>query len=118
MINLSNIYSLTDFKLNAKELLDRLKTSDRRSFLPLSPLVLTVNGKAEVVIQGAADFQATHDRLKQVEAELQQLKLEALKREIAIGSSQLQNGEYTDYDDDTLPSLLETIKARAQSRSQ
>ncbi len=109
MINLENIHSLTDFKRNAKTFLDRLKASK-------SPLILTVNGKAEVVIQDAADFQATHDRLQQAESELQQLKLQVLQQDIAIAAEQLQAGDYTDYDDDSLPSLLNTLKARAQSR--
>jgi prevent-host-death family protein len=109
MINLENIHSLTDFKRNVKQFLERIKTTK-------SPLVLTVNGKAEVVIQDASTFQEMIDRLERTEEELRQLKLEALQRDIAIGAEQLKNGEYTEYDDESLPSLLENIKVRGQRK--
>ncbi|RAM49253.1 MAG: type II toxin-antitoxin system Phd/YefM family antitoxin [Hapalosiphonaceae cyanobacterium JJU2] len=109
MINLENIHSLTDFKRNVKQFLERIKTTK-------SPLVLTVNGKAEVVIQDASTFQEMVDRLERTEEELRQLKLEALQRDIAIGAEQLKNGEYTEYDDESLPSLLENIKVRGQRK--
>jgi PHD/YefM family antitoxin component YafN of YafNO toxin-antitoxin module len=80
------------------------------------PLVLTVNGKAEVVVQDAATFQAMIERIQQAEEELQSLKLEALKGELSIGIAQIKNGAYTDYDDNSLPTLLEDIKARGRKR--
>lgn len=43
---------------------------------------------------------------------------ETLKQEIAIGAQQLQAGQYTDYDDTSLPNLLLTIKQRGQQRLQ
>lgn len=45
-----------------------------------------------------------------------QNKREALQGEIAIGMEQLKNGEYAEYDDSTLPNLLETIKMRGKQR--
>ncbi|MFB2974157.1 hypothetical protein ACE1CD_34770 [Aerosakkonema sp. BLCC-F183] len=45
-----------------------------------------------------------------------QNKWEALQRDIAIGMEQLKNGEYAEYDDSTLPNLLETIKIRGKQR--
>jgi hypothetical protein len=42
--------------------------------------------------------------------------LETLKQEIAIGAQQLQTGQYTEYDDTSLPNLLLTIKQRGQQR--
>ncbi len=107
MINLENIHSLTDFKRNVKQFLERIKATKL-------PLVLTVNGKAEVVIQDASTFQEMMDRLERVEEELKKLKLEALQRDIAIADEQLKNGEYTEYNDKSLPSLRENIKARGQ----
>ena len=45
MLDIANdIRSLSDFKRNTSELLDRLKKTG-------NPLVLTINGKAEVVVQ-------------------------------------------------------------------
>jgi hypothetical protein len=41
---------------------------------------------------------------------------ETLKQEIAIGAGQLQTGQYTEYDDSSLPNFLVTIKQRGQQR--
>ncbi|MCC5640387.1 type II toxin-antitoxin system Phd/YefM family antitoxin [Nostoc sp. CHAB 5844] len=81
-----------------------------------SPLVLTVNGKAEVVVQEAQAFQEMIDQLEQLEKELKKLKLEALKREIAIGIEQLENGEYTEYDEESISILFEEIAARGRKK--
>ena len=47
-----------------------------------------------------------------------QLKRDALKHEVALGAEQLKNGEYTEYDDSSLPHLLEIIKRRGRQRLQ
>jgi prevent-host-death family protein len=109
MIELTNIYSLTDFKRHAKEFVERIKTTH-------SPIVLTINGKAEVIVQDAKAFQALCDRVQQAEDELRALKLAALKQDISVGVEQLKQGDYTEHDADTLPTLLENIKARGQKR--
>jgi prevent-host-death family protein len=109
MINLENIYPLTDFKRNVKQFIEQIKTTK-------SPLVLTINGKAEIVIQDASSFQEMVRRLEISEAEVRKLKLEALQRDIALGMEQLQNGQYSEYDDESLPSLLQTIKERGQRK--
>ena len=58
MLDLANdIRSLSDFKRNTVELLDRLRKTGH-------PLVLTINGKAEVVVQDAAAYQALLDRVE------------------------------------------------------
>lgn len=41
---------------------------------------------------------------------------EGLKQKIAIGMKQLQDGQYTEYDDNSLPDLLMKIKQRGQKR--
>jgi len=109
MIELKNIHSLSDFKRNAKEFIEQIKTTK-------SPLVLTVNGKAEVVVQDAQAFQAICDRVEQAEAELRTLKLATLQQDINLGISQIKDGDYTEYDADTLPNLIENIKTRGQKR--
>ncbi|MBJ7297512.1 MAG: type II toxin-antitoxin system Phd/YefM family antitoxin [Dolichospermum sp.] len=106
-INLENIQTLTDFKRNAKDYVEKIK-------LTKSPLVLTVNGKAEVVVQEAQEFQQMLDRLQNLEEELQKLKLAALRNEINIGIQQLQNGEYTEYDEESLTNFFADIKGRVQ----
>jgi len=71
-INLENIQTLTDFKRNAKEYVERVKATK-------SPLVLTVNGKAEVVVQEARAFQQLLDQLEHLEEEVHQLKRDGIK---------------------------------------
>ena len=61
MLDLANdIRSLSDFKRNTVELLHRLRKTGH-------PLVLTINGKAEVVVQDAAAYQTLLDRLDAIE---------------------------------------------------
>jgi prevent-host-death family protein len=51
MINLSqDIHSLSDFKRNTSEFMARMKENGH-------PVVLTVNGKAALVVQDAASYQ-------------------------------------------------------------
>ena len=58
MINLSeDIHPLTDFKRNTSDFLGRMKRTRR-------PVVLTVNGKAELVVQDAASYQQILERLE------------------------------------------------------
>lgn len=55
MINLSqDIESLSNFKRNTVELLGRMRKSGR-------PVVLTVNGKAELVVQDVESYQRLFD---------------------------------------------------------
>jgi prevent-host-death family protein len=59
-----DIHPLTDFKRNTPEFLRRLKENGH-------PLVLTVNGKAEIVVQDAKSYQRLLDlaeRLESIEA--------------------------------------------------
>lgn len=62
MLDLANdIRSLSDFKRNTTELLDRIRKTG-------NPLVLTINGRAEVVVQDAGAYQQLLDRVETVEA--------------------------------------------------
>jgi PHD/YefM family antitoxin component YafN of YafNO toxin-antitoxin module len=60
MLDTREIHSLTDFLRNHKAHVARLKETH-------APEVLTVNGKAEVVIQDATSYQAMLDRLHHME---------------------------------------------------
>ena len=60
MLDAREIHSLTDFLRNHKAHLARLKETR-------TPEVLTVNGKAEVVVQDAASYQQMLDRLHYME---------------------------------------------------
>jgi prevent-host-death family protein len=77
MINLSiDIHYLTDFKRNTTEFLQRLKRTKH-------PLVLTVNGKAELVVQDAESYQKLLDAVE---------LLETLKG-IKLGLEQIEQGK-------------------------
>lgn len=60
MVDLSNIHALSDFQRNTKEHLKKLKRSGK-------PTVLTINGKAELVVQDAESYQVLLDRLEAVQ---------------------------------------------------
>jgi len=60
-MHLEDIYSLTEFQRHAKEHIARLKETGR-------PEVLTVNGRAEVVVQDAASYQELLDLIERLEA--------------------------------------------------
>lgn len=61
MISLKDIESLTAFKRNTTEYVKKIKKSGH-------PLVLTVNGKAEIVVQDAESYQRMLELLDRAEA--------------------------------------------------
>ena len=67
MIALEDIRSLTDFQRNTKSHLKRLKTTGR-------PEVLTVNGKAELIVQNAAAYEETLDAICGIQRGLDAMK--------------------------------------------
>ena len=56
MLDTRNIYPLSDFQRNTKDFISQLKESQK-------PIVLTVNGKAAVVVQDAESYQELLDAL-------------------------------------------------------
>lgn len=77
MINLSrDIHSLTDFKRNTNDFVKQMKETR-------SPVVLTVNGKAELIVQDAESYQALLDTVERAEA------IEGIRR----GLEQMKRGE-------------------------
>jgi len=67
MIAVEDIRSLTDFQRNTKSHLRRLKSSGR-------PEVLTVNGKAELIVQSAAAYEETLDAIRGIQRGLDGMK--------------------------------------------
>lgn len=59
-VDLNGIRSLTEFQRNARQAVRELKRSGR-------PQVLTVNGRAELVVQDAGSYQQLLDALDQAE---------------------------------------------------
>ncbi len=71
MLDISkDIHSLSDFKRNTSEFLEQMRGGGR-------PVVLTINGKAELVVQDALSYQKLVDRIDELEA------LEGVKRGLA-----------------------------------
>lgn len=61
MLNISrDINSLSNFKHNTPSFIDRLRETN-------SPLVLTINGVSELVVQSAAGYQQLLDRIEYLE---------------------------------------------------
>ncbi len=60
MIDLREVRSVTEFQRNLKGYVGRLKARK-------TPLVLTVNGRAELIVQDAGSYQALLDRLERAE---------------------------------------------------
>lgn len=71
-----DIDSLTHFKRNTNEVIEQLKSTGQ-------PMVLTVNGKAEIVVQDAASYQTMLDLLDRAET------IAGIKR----GLDSMQRGE-------------------------
>ena len=82
MINLSqDIQSLSTFKRNTNELISQMRETG-------NPIVLTVNGKAELVVQDAVAYQQLLDTLDKLET------LIGIKKgleDIATGNTQSLN---------------------------
>jgi prevent-host-death family protein len=71
-----DIHSLTEFKRDTSRLVRQMKRARR-------PVVLTVNGRAALVVQDAAAYQRMLDRLERMEA------IAGIRR----GLEQVQRGE-------------------------
>ena len=57
-----DIHALTDFKRQTPEFLTRLRATGR-------PIVLTVNGRPELVVQDVAAYQALLDKLEKLQSD-------------------------------------------------
>jgi prevent-host-death family protein len=73
-----DIHSLSDFKRNTADFLAQMRGTGH-------PVVLTINGKAELVVQDAASYQKLLDHMDELEA------LEGIKR----GSADMDAGRAT-----------------------
>lgn len=81
MFSTNDIHSLTDFQRNAKDYVKRLADTKR-------PEVLTVNGKAQVVIQDAEAYQEMTDLLDTIK------KVNAAATAFDKGDGQPVNGAF------------------------
>lgn len=76
MINLRDVRSVTEFQRNIKDYVGQLRKKR-------TPVVLTVNGRAELVVQNAQGYQELLERLERAET------LAAIRR----GWQQVNRGE-------------------------
>lgn len=67
MISVQDIRSLTDFQRHTKAHLKRLKATGR-------PAVLTVNGRAELIVQDAAAFEDMLNAIRGIQRGLEAMK--------------------------------------------
>lgn len=88
MVPLTNIHSLTDFRHNAKRFVEELQATH-------TPLVLTVNGKAALVVEDVASFEAYQNRIRELDKEVATLKLAALKEAVDVGAEQAEQGKFS-----------------------
>jgi prevent-host-death family protein len=107
-IDLRNIHSLTDFKRNANAYVEQLQATQL-------PLVLTVNGKAAVVVQEAGAFQSLIDRVAAMETELQSFKLAQLRQDLGAGVEELDRGQSTVYTQDNIHQLFDEIRTQGRA---
>ncbi|HZW33522.1 MAG TPA: type II toxin-antitoxin system Phd/YefM family antitoxin [Isosphaeraceae bacterium] len=97
-MNLSqDIHPLTDFKRNTPQFLRRLKKTGH-------PVVLTINGKAELVVQDAASYQRLFELAERLET------IQAVKE----GLASVDRGEGRPMDDlfESIDKELRQAKAR------
>jgi PHD/YefM family antitoxin component YafN of YafNO toxin-antitoxin module len=77
MLNLTrDINSLSNFKRETPKFLEQMKTTNE-------PIVLTLNGVAEIVVQSASAYQTLLDRLDYLET----------RESIRVGLQEIQDGK-------------------------
>lgn len=89
-----DIHPLTDFKRNTAEFLTQLKQTGQ-------PVVLTINGKAELIVQDAASYQRLIDLADRLET------IQAVKE----GLASIERGEGKPMDD-VFDALEREIRAK------
>jgi len=83
MIRPDDIGSLTDFQRNTQAHLKRLKRTGR-------PELLTINGKAEVVVQNASAYQRLIESLEKLKRDLHELDMLEFAN---VGDGVARNGD-------------------------
>lgn len=76
---LKNIQPISFLKTNTSDVIKQVQVTHE-------PVMITVNGKVQAVVQDALSFQKTQDQI-------------ALLRILALGKKQIEEGRVTDHDD-------------------
>jgi prevent-host-death family protein len=90
-----DIHPLTDFKRNTAEFLHQLRETGE-------PVVLTINGKAEIVVQDARSYQRLHELAERLET------IQAVR----VGLASADRGEGRPMDD-VFDALEKSIRVKA-----
>ena len=85
MLDVRNIHPLDHFKRQTAEFRERLKATGQ-------PEVLTVDGRAELVVQDAAAYQ---DIVQELQG-LRQARVEEFRDKVRVGLAQAERGEIVD----------------------
>jgi len=85
MLDVRNIHPLDHFKRQTTEFRERLKATGQ-------PEVLTVDGRAELVVQDAGAYQ---DLMKELQ-ELREARIDEFREKVRIGLAQAERGEVVD----------------------
>ncbi len=101
MLDIRNVHALDHFKRQTAEFRKRLKTTGQ-------PEILTVDGRAELVVQDAAAYQ---DLVLELET-LRREQLEELRTKIHIGFQQSERGELVNG-----PEAVEAVRRRLTSKA-
>ena len=76
---LHNILPISFLKTNTRDVIKQVQVTHE-------PVMITVNGKVQAVVQDALSFQQTQDQI-------------ALLRILALGKKQIEQGRVTDHDE-------------------
>jgi len=90
MLDIANdIQSLSTFKRETTKVMKRLRKTGK-------PIVLTVNGKAEVVVQDAAAYQRLLEEFARLERDEMRLFLEASREDMLAGRTRPADEVFAD----------------------
>lgn len=78
MIRATDVHSVSDFTRSTKAFIEKLKETK-------NPMVLTVNGNAEVVVQDAESYQSLVDELERTR----------FKQAVEYGLKDIESGDHT-----------------------
>jgi antitoxin ParD1/3/4 len=66
------------------------------------------HSESEVILEGL--------RLLREKDKPDQMRLESIRNEIAVGIQEIERGEYTEYDEGSLKEMLEQVRARGRQK--
>lgn len=105
MLDVRNVYPLDHFKRQTAEFRARLKATGQ-------PEVLTVDGRAELIVQDAVAYQELVRELEQ----LRQSRVDDLRQKVWVGFSQAGSGDVVD-GEQAATEIRKQIEQRAAAKA-